>query len=75
MIGLVAWMLFVEHLLPAEAARYTPGAGGLSLAINAAKTPLGDSVPGLAVGAVVLVSCAAAASVAGWRAALQRDAA
>src|SRR5262249_12633485 len=29
LVGLCAWLLLVEHLLPAEAARYTPGAAGL----------------------------------------------
>lgn len=75
LIGLVAYMLFVEHLLPAGWARYTPGAGGLALALNAARTELAGSVPGPAIGVVVLVCCASAASVAGWRATLQRDAA
>jgi len=75
LVGLCAWVLLVEHLLPAEAARYTPGAAGLGLAINAAHTQLADTVPALATGALVLVLCSVAISAAGWRATLQRDAA
>jgi len=75
LIGLCAWLLLVEHLLPADAARYMPGAAGLGLAIKASHTQLADSVPALATGAVVLVCCTVAVSAAGWRTTLQRDAA
>jgi ABC-2 type transport system permease protein len=75
LIGLCAWLLLVEQLLPDEAARYTPGAAGLGLALKSFQTPLGDTVPSLATGIVVLVSCAVIAALAGWRATLQRDAA
>jgi hypothetical protein len=75
LIGLCVWLLLVEQLLPAEAARHTPGFAGLGVAIRAAQTRLDDSVPTVAVAVVVLVICTVASSVAGWRATLQRDAA
>jgi hypothetical protein len=75
LIGLCAWVLLVEHLLPSEIARYTPGAAGLALALRAAGTQLGSDVPTPATGAIVLVLFATVLSVLGWRATLIRDAA
>jgi ABC-2 type transport system permease protein len=75
LVGLCAWLLFVEHLLPADAARYTPGFAGLGLAIKGAQTQLADTVPSPAVGIIVLASCTVAAAAVGWRATLQHDAA
>jgi ABC-2 type transport system permease protein len=75
LVGLCAWLLLVEHLLPPEAARYMPGAAGLGLAIKASHTQLAVPVPTLATGTVVLVACAVAVAAAGWYATLQRDAA
>lgn len=73
LIGLAVWLLVVEHLLPNSALRYTPGAAGLGLALNASGTKLAGQVPALATGALVLVGCAIAFAAAGWRATLQRD--
>jgi ABC-2 type transport system permease protein len=75
LIGLAVWLLLVEHLLPGDAARYTPGSAGLGLAIRVSHTQLSDSVPTLATGAIVLVCSAVAITAVGWRATLQRDAA
>jgi hypothetical protein len=74
LIGLGVWLLFVEHLLPADAARYTPGFAGLGLAIDGSRTNLADSVPTAALAIIVLATCAVVASAAGWRSTLQRDA-
>jgi ABC-2 type transport system permease protein len=75
LVGLCAWLLLVEQLLPADAARYTPGAAGLGLAISASGTQLADTVPAIATGLAVLACSTIAVSAAGWRATLQRDAA
>jgi ABC-type transport system involved in multi-copper enzyme maturation permease subunit len=74
LVGLCAWLLLVEHLIPSDVARYSPGNAGLALAIQAASTQLAPSVSTLAVGALALPLYAAAASVIGWRATLHRDA-
>ena len=74
LVGLCAWLLLVEHLIPSDAARYTPGNAGLALAIEASHTQLAPSVSTLAVGALALPLYAAAVSAAGWRATLRRDA-
>jgi ABC-2 type transport system permease protein len=75
LIGLCAWVLLVEHLFPADVARYTPGAAGLALAIDARNTQLADGVPAPLTGVVVLVVVAAVIVAVGWRATLRRDAA
>ncbi|HEX9506183.1 MAG TPA: ABC transporter permease, partial [Acidimicrobiia bacterium] len=74
LVGLCAWLLLVEHLIPSDVARYTPGNAGLALAIQASRTQLAPSVSTLAVGALALPLYAAAASLTGWRATLSRDA-
>ncbi|HEY3669599.1 MAG TPA: ABC transporter permease [Acidimicrobiia bacterium] len=74
LVGICAWLLLVEHLIPSDVARYTPGNAGLALAIQATHTQLAPSVSTLAVGALALPLYAAAASVIGWRTSLHRDA-
>jgi ABC-2 type transport system permease protein len=74
LVGLCAWLLLVEHLLPSDAAQYLPGAAGLALAIRASNTQLAPTVPTLVTGALALVCYAAAASAVGLRAVLHRDA-
>jgi hypothetical protein len=74
LVGICAWLLLVEHLIPSDVARYTPGSAGLALAIQASQTQLAPSVSTLAVGALALPLYAAAASALGWRATLHRDA-
>jgi hypothetical protein len=73
LVALCAWLLIIEEILPDSAARYTPGAAGTAFAIQASGTEIGNVVPTLAAGVLVLVLCAAVASVAGWRATLDRD--
>ena len=73
LVGLCTWLLLIEHLLPSDAARYTPGAAGLALAMQASDTKLAPAVPTLATGVLALVLYSAAASAAGWKATLQRD--
>lgn len=75
LVGLCAWLLLVEHLFPAEAARYLPGWAGLALAVDASTTRLADSVPGVPTALVVLAAVALVAGIAGWRSMVQRDAA
>jgi hypothetical protein len=75
LIALCAWLLLVEHLLPAAAARYTPGFAGLGLAIRATHTQLADSVPSIATAATILAGTAVAATAAGWYTTMRRDAA
>jgi hypothetical protein len=60
--------LLVEHLLPSDAAQYTPGAGGLAIAIQEADTPLAPSV------ALALVLYSVAASAVEVYATVLRDA-
>jgi ABC-2 type transport system permease protein len=74
LVGLCTWLLLVEHLLPSDAARYTPGAGGLALAMRAADTQIASTVPTLPTGALTLILYSAAAATAGWRTTLLRDA-
>jgi hypothetical protein len=74
LVGLCAWLLLIEHLIPSDVARYTPGNAGLALAIQAAHTQLAPSVSTLAVGALALPLYAAAATAAGWYTTLHRDA-
>jgi ABC-2 type transport system permease protein len=74
LVGLCAWLLLVEEILPDSAARYTPGTAGVALAIRASGTELASRVPALATGVLALIVCAAAVSVAGWRSTLDRDA-
>ena len=69
LIGLCAWMLLIENLLPGfvpRVGRLLPGASGLELAGNT-----DDLAP--AVAALLLVLYATAASAAGWLATLRRD--
>jgi hypothetical protein len=75
LIGLAVYLLLIDHLLPASAARYTPGFAGLGLAIDAAHTQLADSVPSVAVAVTMLATCCVAITTAGWWAILRRDAA
>jgi hypothetical protein len=68
-VGLCAWMFVVESVTEGfvpDAARLLPGGVGLALAGNS------DQLSA-AVGALLLVLYAAAASAAGWRATLGRD--
>jgi len=69
LIGLLAWMLLIENLVAGfvpGAGRFLPGAAGLALAGNTDKLPA-------AVGVLLLVLYAAAASAVGWIATLRRD--
>jgi ABC-2 type transport system permease protein len=74
LVGLCTWLLLVEHLLPSDAGQYTPGAGGLAIAIQAADTPLAPSVPPPSAGALALVMYSVAASAVGVYATVHRDA-
>jgi ABC-2 type transport system permease protein len=74
LVGLCTWLLLVEHLLPSDAARYTPGAGGLALAMRTADTQIASAVPTQPTGALSLILYSAAAATVGWRATLVRDA-
>jgi ABC-type transport system involved in multi-copper enzyme maturation permease subunit len=74
LVGLCTWLLLVEHLLPSDAARHTPGAGGLALAMRAADTQIASTVPTLPTGAITLILYSASAATAGWRTTLLRDA-
>ena len=75
LIGLAVYLLLIDHLLPASAARYTPGFASLGLAIDATHTQLDDSVPSVAVAIAVLTTCCIAFIAIGWYATLRRDAA
>jgi ABC-2 type transport system permease protein len=68
LVGLCAWILLIENLLlfVPGVARYAPGAAGLALAGRP------DELPA-ALGALVLVLYAIAASAGGWLATLRRD--
>ena len=69
LVGLLAWMLLIENLVPGfvpGAGRFLPGAAGLALAGNTDKLPA-------AVAVLLLVLYAAAASAVGWIATLRRD--
>jgi ABC-2 type transport system permease protein len=68
LVGLCAWILLIENLLlfVPGVARFAPGAAGLALAGRP------DELPA-ALGALVLVLYAVAASAGGWLATLRRD--
>jgi ABC-2 type transport system permease protein len=69
LVGLCAWMLLIENLVPGfvpGVGRFLPGASGLALAGNT------DDLPA-AVAALLLLLYAAALSAGGWLATLRRD--
>jgi ABC-2 type transport system permease protein len=74
LIGICAWLLFVESLLVegdssvVEVGRFAPGAAAAAMTGQGAGTLLAP-----AVGLLVLVLYAAAASLAGWLATSRRD--